>query len=206
MKMKKSIVLIACCLSSLCFAQENQSITFSLPQAVIANPELCSDYPALELNSEAIYSFDFLFQEDAHKWITTKIGSLGFMTASITKESRTIGISYLSLPKRMPECEIFLPKAISDDQVNGYALEMIILPSKKGPNSLDIQIGLGEDNYSKTLNAKLEGPTLILIPLTLFEINNTASIKSIRIFIPKGGDSDGIGSYSIKDPRIVIKK
>ncbi|MDP8216272.1 MAG: hypothetical protein P9L98_02980 [Candidatus Kaelpia imicola] len=204
MGIKNAVLFTVLALYSLCFAEENRSITLALPQAVIVNPELYEEWPDFNLKSETAYSFDFLFQEDSKKRVTTRIGYLGFMTASINRESRTLGISYFSLFRRMPECEISLPLEISDEKAGDHALEMVILPGKKGPSSLDIQIGLKGNSYSKILNAKLKGPTLVLIPLTLFEIK-IADIESIKIVVPKGGDRDGVGSYSIKEPRIVVK-
>ncbi|MDP8252793.1 MAG: hypothetical protein P9X27_00095 [Candidatus Kaelpia aquatica] len=206
MGIKNSVFVTVLALCSLCFAEENQSIVFTLPQAIIVNPELHQEYPDFDFKSKVAYSFDFLFQEDSKRWITTKIGSLGFMTAGIDRESRVLSISYFSLPRRMPECEIFLPQEMPGEEAKDYALEMVVLPSKKGPRSLDIQIGLKDKSRSKILNAKLKGPTLILIPLVLFEIKAIADIESIKIVVPKGSDRDGIGSYSIKEPRIVVKQ
>ncbi|MDD5613580.1 MAG: hypothetical protein PHQ54_00725 [Candidatus Omnitrophica bacterium] len=195
-----AIALIA----SHAFSEENESITFALPQAVIVNPELLCQYPEFDLAKEAVYNFDYLFAEDARKWIVTRIGSLGFMTSSTDKESKTIGISYLSLPRREPECEILIPHNIAGISADDCALQMVIIPSRRGPNSLTIALGLKNGSYSKSIEVKLKSATLVLVPFQLFDAATVpCNVKRIKIIVPGHGDRDGIGSYSIAELAIV---
>ncbi len=184
---------------------ENQSITFALPQAFLMNPELRENAPVFNLDRELLYDFSYLFQGDSKKFIQTSIGPLGIITTSIDNKSRSIGISYLSLPKRSSSCEISFPQELPQQEASECALQIVVLPGKRGPQMLKISLSLKDGGVSKELFADLKGATLILIPLSLFEISDVAAISSLNIIVPSAADRDGIGSYTLRDMRIVFK-
>lgn len=201
---KKIIIFLTLILSYIASGEE-ESITFTLPQAIIVNPKLIEEYPKFKLNKESIYEFEFLYSPEAKKFIKTKIGFLGLIVTSVDRENKILNISYASLPKRSPMCEIFLPSPLCPDNPGKYALQMIVLANKNGPKILSISLGMVGGNYTNELNAELKGPTLILIPLNLFDIDDISKIKSVKCVVPEFGDRDGLGGYALKEIRFVLK-
>lgn len=207
MKVKNLIVLFIFCLflSKLLSAEEKEAITFTLPQALLVNPKPFPDIPNLcQFEAKVKYDFKFLYGPDGRRYLRTKIGTLGLITASVNKSYRALAITYASLPKGLPECEIIIPGGIKVKDVSDYALQMIVIPAKSGPKYLEVCLKT-EQGYTKSIKLEIKGSTFVLIPLTLFGWGVPMGIGGIKFVVPKGGDRDGVGGYFIKGLRLVSR-
>jgi hypothetical protein len=207
MKVKILIILITLCLSLLKVieAEEEKSITFTLPQALLVNSGFSVDLPQLpQLEAKIIYDFDYLYGPDGRNYLKTKIGTLGLITTSVCKESRVLAITYASLPRSLPECEIVIPGGLKVGDVSDYALQMMVIPAKSGPKYLEVCLKT-DQGYTKSIQLGIKGSTFVLIPLTLFGKRAPFDIEGIKLVVPRTADKDGIGGYFIKELKLVLK-
>ena len=207
MKVKILLILITVCLSLLkaIEAEEEESITFTLPQALLINPEFSMALPQMpQLESKIIYEFDYLYGPNGRDYLRTKIGTLGLITTSVCKKSKVLAVTYASLPRSLPECEIVIPGGFKVEDVSDYALQMMVVPAKSGPKYLEVCLKT-DQGYTKSIQLGIRGSTFVLIPLTLFGERASIDIKGIKFVVPRKGDRDGIGGYFIKGMKLVLK-
>lgn len=191
------------------FAFSEEAIVFKIPTAVLTDSYL-RKFNKMEwkkLNGDAIYQVQLKEIKDLKRYVKTKIGSLGLITTMIDYENNAIGMHYISLNASEPQLSIELPYRFTPTlDPREVALVFNFYPLKSGPSRLNISIGMRDGSYKGPVSLKLDGNSLIFIPLSLFALKDLSQLRTIKITIPRDGDRDGVGSCYFGDIKFVKNK